>query len=105
VSPAFFGAFVLLTFVVPVPILAWLMYAGHFATGLALWPNAQFHLGLGLWTLLPMGWWWIELGFIALCCGYYFVKARGSQSFGARAGRACAVVVLLHVLNAPWLRR
>jgi hypothetical protein len=72
---------------------------------MALWPNSQIHLGLGLWTLLPVGWWWIELAFIAPCCAFYFIKARGSELFGARADWACAVVVLLHLLNAPWLKR
>lgn len=79
-----------------VAILAAVAVFSHFVldifmhpAGMALWPNSQTHLGLGH----------------GRSCGYYLIKARGSELFGARAGWACAVVALLHVLNAPWLRR
>jgi hypothetical protein len=58
---------------------------------------------LGLWRSLPIGWWWIELGCIAAGCTYYVVRARRLGTFGGRALWACAVVVLLHVVNSPWL--
>jgi len=62
---------------------------------LALWPHSSIHIGLGLWRLLPVGWWWVELVFIAAGCGYYVARGRSLW--------ACAVVVLLHVVNSPWL--
>lgn len=53
---------------------------------LAIWPNADTHLGFGLWRALPTGWWWVELGVILAACGYYAYEA-GSQtrSAGARS--------------------
>jgi len=70
---------------------------------LALWPGSSVHLGFGLWTRWPHGWWWFELLVIALCCGYYGARARRSERFGRRAVWACVVVLALHVLNSPWL--
>ena len=63
----------------------------------------SIHIGLGLWQLLPVGWWWVELAFIAAGCTYYVVRARRLGTFGGHALWACAVVVLLHVVNSPWL--
>jgi hypothetical protein len=62
---------------------------------LALWPHSSIHIGLGLWRMLPVGWWWVELAFIAAGCTYYVAKGRSLW--------ACAVVLLLHVVNSPWL--
>ncbi len=72
---------------------------------LAIWPGSQLHIGLDLWHRLPTGWWWIELGFVVICCGYYFAKSRTSELYGRHAGWACLTVFLLHVLNSPWLQR
>lgn len=70
---------------------------------LALWPHSSIHVGFGLWRRLPTGWWWVELAFIAAGCAYYVVRARRERTFGARAPWVCAMVVLLHVMNSPWL--
>jgi hypothetical protein len=70
---------------------------------LALWPYSTIRVGFGLWRRLPTGWWWIELVFIAAGCAYYVVRARTEKSFGGHALWACAVIVLLHLLNSPWL--
>lgn len=70
---------------------------------LALWPGSDVHLGFGLWRVLPGGWWFVELGLVALGGGYYAWKARSSGLFGGRPFAVVAVVVLLHVMNAPWL--
>jgi len=72
---------------------------------LALWPGSRLHLGLDFWHRFPTGWWWMELGFVAVCCGHYFIKSRSSELYGRHAGWACVVVFLLHVLNSPWLQR
>lgn len=69
---------------------------------LALWPGAGTHLGLGLWRALPTGWWFVELGAVLLGAGYYWNRARGDASFGGRAGAVVVVVLLLHLMNAPW---
>jgi membrane-bound metal-dependent hydrolase YbcI (DUF457 family) len=69
---------------------------------LALWPHSETHVGFGLWNRLPLGWWWIELAFVLAACAYYLRGARRQKSFGGNAWWASAVVVLLHVLNAPW---
>ena len=53
---------------------------------------------------MPVGFWWVELGTIALCCGYYWARARRLGTFGGRAGWACATVLVLHVLNYPWAK-
>ncbi len=71
---------------------------------LALWPGSHSHVGLGLWTVIPKGWWWFELGFIAFCCSYYLWKSRSDDSFGRNAQWASVLIVLLHVANAPWLK-
>jgi len=68
---------------------------------MALWPFSHTHLGFALWHT-PY-WWWAELAFIVAGCGYYWMRARQIGTFGGRAGWACLVVVVLHVLNAPWL--
>jgi hypothetical protein len=70
---------------------------------LALWPHSSIHIGLGLWTQLPTGWWWVELAFILAGCTYYVVRARRLGTFGGRAMWASAVVVILHIVNSPWL--
>lgn len=70
---------------------------------IALWPGSATHLGLGLWRRLPTGWWLVELGFIALCFGYYWSRARRDRSFGGRAIGVAATLLVLHLLNSPWL--
>ena len=70
---------------------------------LALWPDSDVHIGFGLWTALPQGWWFVELAVIALAGGYYLKAARASRTSGRRPIAVVAVVVLLHIFNAPWL--
>ncbi len=80
-------------------LLDWLMHPGD----LALWPHSAAHVGLGLWTRWPRGWWFFELGFIAIAAGYYVMRAHRERSFGGRPWLVCAVVLLLHIANSPWL--
>ncbi len=80
-------------------LLDWPMHPAD----LALWPHSGIHIGMGLWRRLPVGWWWLELAFIAAGCTYYVIRARHLATFGGRALWACAVVVLLHIINSPWL--
>ncbi len=70
---------------------------------LALWPHASLHLGLGIWTFHPPFWWFFELAFIALCLAYYVARARKLRTFGGRAWAVVGVVVVLHLVNSPWL--
>jgi membrane-bound metal-dependent hydrolase YbcI (DUF457 family) len=70
---------------------------------LALWPGSATHVGLGLWRVLPQGWWFVELAFIAVAGAYYLGKARRSDAFGGRPIAVLVVVLLLHVANSPWL--
>lgn len=70
---------------------------------LALWPGSTVHLGFGLWWILPRGWWFVELGLIVALGGLYAWRARSSDAFGRRPVAVVAVVILLHVMNAPWL--
>ncbi len=70
---------------------------------LALWPGSDVHLGLGLWRSLPTGWWFVELALIGACLGYYWKRSRESRSFGGRALGVVVTVLVLHVLNSPWL--
>ena len=70
---------------------------------LALYPHSVEHLGLGLWKVLPTGWWFVELAFVVPALGYYVMRARKLGTFGGRAEIACAVVLVLHVTNSPWL--
>jgi membrane-bound metal-dependent hydrolase YbcI (DUF457 family) len=70
---------------------------------LALWPDSDVHLGLGLWRRLPQGWWFSELAFVAVAGSYYAWKGGRSTRFGGRALAVVSVVLLLHVLNSPWL--
>lgn len=70
---------------------------------LALWPGADLHLGLGLWRALPTGWWFVELALVLAAGAYYVRRARRSAAFGRRPFAVVAVVLVLHVLNAPWL--
>lgn len=70
---------------------------------LALWPGSATHLGLGLWRTLPTGWWLVELGVVAAFCWFYWSRSRVDRSFGGRAAAAIVVVLVLHVLNSPWL--
>jgi len=70
---------------------------------LALWPHSQVHVGFGLWRLLPVGWWWLELAFIALACAYYLKRASVDKTYGGHSLWVCVVIGLLHVVNSPWL--
>ena len=70
---------------------------------LALWPGSGVHLGFGVWQIFPTGWWFLELVLVAAGCAYYWSAAKRSLTFGGRAAWVVAVVVLLHVLNSPWL--
>jgi membrane-bound metal-dependent hydrolase YbcI (DUF457 family) len=71
---------------------------------LALWPHAATHLGFGLWTSLPRGWWFVELGVIAAAWGWYAWKARTASTFGGRPIAVGLVLLVLHIANAPWLQ-
>ena len=69
---------------------------------LALWPGSSTHLGLGLWHTLPTGWWWVEL-VVVLGGGLYYLRAaRTSREFGGRPRAVVAVLLALHLFNAPW---
>ena len=70
---------------------------------LALWPGSDVRLGLGLWRVLPTGWWWIELGVVLAGCSYYVWAARRSSEFGGRPVAVTLVIVALHIFNSPWL--
>jgi hypothetical protein len=70
---------------------------------LAMWPYSPVHLGFGVWTFHPPFWWFFELAFIALCLAYYVARAKKLQTFGGRAWAVVAVVVVLHIVNSPWL--
>ena len=70
---------------------------------LALWPGSDVHLGMGLWRSLPVGWWFLELGLVAVLLGYYWQRSKVDQSFGGRALAVVVTVLILHVLNSPWL--
>lgn len=70
---------------------------------LALWPGSTTHLGLGLWAAMPIGWWFVELAVVAPLCWYYWSRSRSDRSFGGRAVWVIVVVLILHVLNSPWL--
>jgi hypothetical protein len=69
---------------------------------LAWWPHSPAHLGFGLWNRLPQGWWWIELAVIGAASAYYVAGVHFRKNFDSRRWWPCAVVLLLHVLNAPW---
>lgn len=70
---------------------------------LALYPHSAGHLGFGLWRSLPQGWWWVELGFIAVASAYYLARAKTLGSFGGHGRWLVAVLLLLHLTNSPWL--
>lgn len=70
---------------------------------LAVWPGSSVRLGMGLWRTLPTGWWFVELVVIAAGVAYYWHRSRVDGSFGARAWAIAATVLLLHVINSPWL--
>lgn len=70
---------------------------------LALWPGSSVHMGFGVWRVLPTGWWFVELLVIAVGVGYYWHRARTEQTFGQRAWAVGLVVLLLHIINSPWL--
>jgi hypothetical protein len=70
---------------------------------LALWPHSNVHVGIGLWRRFPTGWWWMELAFIASGCLYYLTRARARKTFGGHALWVYFVVIMLHVMNSPWL--
>jgi hypothetical protein len=70
---------------------------------LALWPHSPAHVGFGIWTMHPPFWWFFELAFVAVCLAYYVARAKQLGGFGGRAWAVVAVVVILHVVNSPWL--
>ena len=70
---------------------------------LALWPNSNAHIGLGLWRTLPSGWWFVELAVIGALWAYYWRRSRRHESFGGRPFAIAIVLLALHVFNSPWL--
>jgi hypothetical protein len=70
---------------------------------LALWPGSDVHMGVGLWRSLPTGWWFVELAVVGIGWGYYARAARGTETFGRRPYAIAAVLVVLHLFNAPWM--
>lgn len=70
---------------------------------MALWPGSGIHLGFGLWRVLPTGWWFLELAVIVLGLAYYWHRAGVERSFGGRAWAVALVVLILHLVNSPWL--
>ena len=70
---------------------------------LALWPGSAVHLGLGLWRTLPTGWWFVELIILSAGLGYYWHRTRVHGSFGRHAWAVVTTVVILHIINSPWL--
>jgi hypothetical protein len=70
---------------------------------LALWPNSAPHLGFGLWRALPTGWWFVELAVIAAGWAYYVTRSRGSATFGGSPRAIGLTLLVLHVMNSPWL--
>jgi hypothetical protein len=80
-------------------VLDWFMHPAD----LALWPGSRVHLGLGLWRLFPVGWWFFELAFIGLCLAYYHRRSRTLRTFGHRCAAIVVVIVFLHLANSPWL--
>ena len=70
---------------------------------LALWPGSTVHLGVGLWRALPTGWWFGELAVLGVGLGYYWQRSRVDGSFGGRAWAVVMTVVVLHIINSPWL--
>ena len=70
---------------------------------LALWPNSSAHLGFGLWRVWPNGWWLFELAIIVGLWAYYWKRSGVDAPFGRRPFSICAVLVVLHVFNSPWL--
>jgi hypothetical protein len=93
-------------------VAAWLGFAvfSHFLLDLpmhpgdlAAWPHSAQHMGFGLWTKLPTGWWFFELAFMAACFAIYLARARRDTRYGRHAIAACGFIVALHVVNSPWL--
>lgn len=72
---------------------------------LALWPGSATHVGFGLWRTLPNGWWLVELAIIAGFWMYYWRRSTTDSSFGRRPFAIAGVLLILHVLNSPWLSR
>jgi hypothetical protein len=70
---------------------------------LALWPGSQVHLGLGLWTALPVGWWFVELAVIAAGFVYYWRRSSAHPTFARHPVGVALVLVALHAFNSPWL--
>jgi hypothetical protein len=70
---------------------------------LALAPNSEAHVGFGLWRIFPTGWWFIELATIAACWAYYWRRSRREPTYGRRPIAVGFTIVVLHVMNSPWL--
>jgi hypothetical protein len=70
---------------------------------LALWPGSSVHLGFGLWRIAPPLWWFVELVAVGGGMWFYWRRARTDRAFGRRAGAVVLTVILLHVINSPWL--
>jgi len=70
---------------------------------LALWPGSSVHIGLGLWKILPNGWWFVELAIIAAAWVYYVVRGRHVQTFAGRPVAVGVTLLAIHIFNSPWL--
>jgi len=70
---------------------------------MALWPDSAVHLGFGLWTALPTGWWFVELGVILAGFAYYWKRSQADRSYGGRPAWILVTLLILHAMNSPWL--
>jgi len=70
---------------------------------LALWPDSAAHIGLGIWSSLPIGWWFVELAVVTAGWGYYAWKSRASPIYGGRFIAMGVALLVFHVFNSPWL--
>ena len=70
---------------------------------LSLWPHSSVRIGLDLWRILPTGWWLVELAIVAGGVFYYWRRTREAGALGKGGWALVAFVLMVHVLNAPWL--
>lgn len=69
----------------------------------ALWPNSSARIGLDLWRILPTGWWFVELALVAGGIVYYWQRLRKKGSLRWPGWVLAAFVLIVHILNSPWL--
>jgi hypothetical protein len=70
---------------------------------LTLWPGSSARIGLGLWRIMPIGSWFIELAIVLALGAYFVMRARRDPAVSTRPLLALGIVLAVHVSHISFV--